>query len=195
MSGHGVNQKVLAPPRELRRTVTVYERMEAARARRAALLGPSNPANLPRQARAEPEAPPAPVEPVVQPEETLPATDRRVVPWLVRGLVILLAVLIAIALLTASPRVISLPQPDFAPPLPALAAQGLGGPLLVTIPASAPPPGTGAAPAPLRPFREDVAYVLVSRAPLERGPAVFEAIDTLAPPPVRPSGLFTSASG
>ena len=145
MSGSKLKSHPPVAEEQLRRRVSVYDKMEAARTRRAAVLKASDPANLPTAAPprtvlpepAMPKTDPSPL-PSLGPfasfaahEDTEPA-GRTTPKGLFRVLTVLLVALAAAAVFTLETQP-PISEPEFGPPLASLANVGAGSPLLVTL--------------------------------------------------------------
>ena len=201
MSGRNVRPVVEGTAEKPRKTVSVYDKMQEARARRAALLNASEPANLPTAARThtapEPKAEPiAPTDTVagtvlVEPETEQATANRSVTKWTIRGLVVLLVVLVGFAVFTALPQRPGL-GPDFAPPLANLYEPALGAPLLVTV---APKSDRIVFPAPVPAVLPDVTAAAVPgpapAPPQQKGPELADTIAIPVPPSATPAALIT----
>lgn len=198
MSGSRSAQKSSAAGQAPRRAASQYDKMQDARARRAAVLEARDAANLPvatgkktepePQAMADsgPEEPLAPPAEQATPESVAPPERRRPV-WVIRVLFLLLIALIAVAVARYRP-----PEPETAPDVSsatdALSLPGLGTPSFIAVsreqplPAPQPPRQALAAPfpdgSPTRPI-----------LPASAGPSVADEIDALSPPPARPADL------
>ncbi|NND41306.1 MAG: hypothetical protein HKO04_04425 [Silicimonas sp.] len=181
--------------------------MEAARARRAALLNGGTPANLPTEARPKPTAPapeetveptaPSAPEPTLAPEaapvddiaaDPAPTPRRSPVRRIVWILVLLLIGLILIAVYQAR-------MGDQAPasvnafrPAP-LQDRTTAAPLLIARPGPISPVLPDGAPRPLPQVAADAPAFVETPVVVERGPSLTSEIDTLAPPPARPADL------
>ncbi|MEQ9037894.1 MAG: hypothetical protein RIE24_06030 [Silicimonas sp.] len=220
MYSSNVSPKVREEVSQPRRTVSVYEKMQEARARRAALMGTSEPANDPSAApRAEPRpaAPVADLAPKVGVSPVTPAStpepDRTPgsrLKWIIRGLTGLLVVLVAIAINTAQfarPG----PGPRFAPPAVSLMPQNTGAPFLGTVgrwadPQISPPAHTSLADAatgqapdlstapPAAPAPDFVTFVDTPVAPQAQPSGVVTLSDDLRPP-ARPESIGTDETG
>lgn len=203
MSGSRVKHEVPEPAARPRRTVSVYDKMQEARERRAALLNATEPANLPRQATAalptsspnSPEQEPAPTSsrfPEIPPAspEVLEVPSRSAgTKWTIRALVILLAVLVGIAVHMASTERIG-PGPEITPPVASLSQPAMG----QEIPIPAGPgadPAIAATTAPLAPPR--VILPEHPRAGLgetrPKGPVIADSVDLPVMPAVSASAL------
>lgn len=201
MSGIRVKPDIPTAAPQPRRTVSVYEKMQEARERRAALLSASEPANLPTAARLDttPELKPEPIElrdtvaetVVFGPEPEKAPARRSATKWTIRGLVVLLAALVTIAVFTAkvpSPG----PGPVFAPPLASLSDPALGAPLLVVV---SPTPDQIVVPAPVPEVLPVVTAAPVPAPapapPQQKGPELTDTIAIPAPPSATPAALIT----
>ena len=191
-----------------RRTLSTYDKMQEARARRAALFEAGDPANLPGPAQS-PDPEPIPDTSQTEPDETstpLPAERHAYTPVapledypepmkrgsgsrkLILSLFILLIVLVGIAVYnirTAEPVF----EPTFAPPQVELGATGTGSPLLVAV-------GVGKDRSIKSGTHPYLATVSADRLPLSSttpplpaGPELFDDVETPQTPTRFPSGL------
>lgn len=205
MSGRIVNSDVPKAVGKSRRTVSVYDKMQEARERRAALLSVSDPANLPRAATparpvsepvpsaAEHErpSPPMPEVPATAPEaESRPAHRPGVATkWTIRALVVLLAVLVGIAAHMAGSERID-PGPQIAPPVASLPQPAMGPPMLIQTTRGADPAiaSTTAPPAPPGAVVPELPRAAVGET-RPRGPEIADSIDVPIMPAVSASAL------
>lgn len=196
-----------------RRALSTYDKMQEARARRAALFGEGDPANLPRPAQpCEPDVAPelaqpdavdkkthtesrrpafAPLAPADS--ETPPPKKGAAIRNLILGLTSLLIVLIAIAaynIRAAEPVFV----PSFAPPLVELGASGAGSPLLVSVSAWNDRTVRFGAHLRLDTVSADRLPLSTTTPPLPAGPLLFDDVETPQTPTRFPSGL-TAISG
>ena len=203
MSGHRVQHEVPEPATRPRRTVSVYDKMQEARERRAALLSASEPANLPEQATtAQPtsstDAPGPKTEPALPRFPEIPPASPGAIPehgrgagtkWTIRALVILLAVLVGIAVhMSGSDRIG--PGPQIPPPVASPSQPAAGQP--IPIPAGlGTDPAIAATTAPLGP--PDVMLPEHPRAvPGEtrpKGPVIADSVELPVMPAVSASAL------
>lgn len=194
--------------RRTRKTVSIYDRVEEARERRASVLGsqPANissaaPARKPRAVNPEPVQVPVQVQ-APEPEQIaeLPAPEAQTSPlpdtaparsatrWTIAGLTALLLILTGIALtrIEAEPPVLA---PEFNPPIVSLTPQAYGPPLLATVSHGNDQSVKIGDPAMLAGLSAGRSPAVDTAVPAPKAPALMEIVDGPRSPAANPAAL------